>query len=150
MNTKAIGDIAEQRAAEYLASKGYKILERNAVYGDCEVDIICEARFDEEGKLIRQSRLGRLLERVFKLQPNVPPTLVFCEVKSRVNNSYGSGAEAVSPYKAGRYMTAAKIYQAAHCRNGAPTRFDIIEISGEKLEHIADAFNENDAKYPRR
>lgn len=149
MNTKASGDIGEQLAAEYLEKQGYRILERNAVYGGCEADIICEAYVDEQGRPIKQNGVGRILGHVFKKSSEGVRTLVFCEVKARESDAYGCGAEAVTPYKAGRYIMAAKSYQSAHGSVGCPTRFDIIEISSDEVHHIIDAFDENDAKYPR-
>lgn len=150
MNTKATGNIGEQRAAEYLQKHGYRIVERNAVYGDCEVDIIAEAYLDDEGKPVRESKLRTFLERAFKRKRKGERTLVFCEVKTRYGDSFGTGAEAVDKYKAGRYIVAAKTYQAAHGCVGGRVRFDIIEVGEDKINHIADAFNENDAKYSRR
>lgn len=38
--TKEIGTIGEQKAADLLASKGYAIIDRNAIVGNVEVDII--------------------------------------------------------------------------------------------------------------
>ncbi len=149
MNTKASGNIGEQLAAEYLEKQGYRILERNAVYGGCEADIICEAYVDEKGCPIQQRKVGRIMGHIFKKTPKGVRTLVFCEVKARESDAYGSGAEAVTPYKAGRYVKAAKSYQSAHGSVGCPTRFDIIEISSDEVHHIIDAFNENDAIYPR-
>ena len=150
MNTKASGNLGEQLAAEYLEKQGYRILERNAVYGGCEADIICEAYVDEQGRPIKQNGAVRALGHIFKKPPKGERTLIFCEVKARETDAYGSGAEAVTPYKAGRYIKAAKGYQSAHGSVGCPTRFDIIEISSDEVHHIPNAFNENDAKYPRR
>ncbi len=149
MNTRATGNIGEQLAAEYLEKQGYKILERNAVYGDCEVDIICEGRLDDNGNIVKESGAENFFRRLFKRKRRGDRTLIFCEVKSRASDAYGSGAEAVTPYKAGRYIKAAKGYQSAHGSVGCPTRFDIIEISSDEVHHIPNAFNENDAKYPR-
>ncbi len=149
MNTKATGDIGEQIAAEYLEAQGYRMVERNAVYGGCEVDIICEAYLDEQGRPLKQSAFGRLVRRVLKKPMKGKRTTVFCEVKTRNGSEFGSGLEAVTPYKVGRYVTAAKTYQSAHGRVGSALRFDIIEISGDEVRHITDAFTENDAKYPR-
>ena len=39
-NTKAVGNIGEELAARYLEKRGYVMLERNAEYAGCEVDII--------------------------------------------------------------------------------------------------------------
>ena len=150
MNTRAAGVMGEQLAAEYLEKQGYKILERNASYGDCEVDIICEAYLDENGAPIVENRAVSFLRGLLRKKRRGQRTLVFCEVKARAGDAYGSGAEAVTPYKAGRYIVAAKTYQAAHGCVGRATRFDIIEVAYDEVHHIPDAFNENDAKYPRK
>lgn len=43
MSTKAIGNEGERIAMQLLAAKGYAIIERNAVVGHVEVDIIAES-----------------------------------------------------------------------------------------------------------
>lgn len=67
MNTKIIGDIGEKIARDVYEEKGYKILETNAKYCDCEVDLICECYVDENGNLIRQNdknRISKFLEKL--------------------------------------------------------------------------------------
>ncbi len=41
MNTKSIGAEGENLAKELLTSKGYAIVEQNAIVGSVEVDLIC-------------------------------------------------------------------------------------------------------------
>ena len=41
-----LGKIGEQKAAEYLKKKGYKILERNYKYKNLEIDIIAQRKTD--------------------------------------------------------------------------------------------------------
>ena len=41
-NTKAIGDIGEEIAVQYLLDKGYKVLERNTKYAGVEIDIVAK------------------------------------------------------------------------------------------------------------
>ena len=124
-NTTLVGNIGEDIAAEYLKANGYRIIERNAKICGVEIDIICEA-----GDKIR--------------------TVVFCEVKTRRDDEYGSAAEAVTPYKVGRYVTAAKAYMARKANVNRDLRFDIIEVGDDGVDHIEAAFDEGDAKYPRR
>ncbi len=150
-NTKSVGDIGEQLAAEYLQSAGYRILERNAVFADCEVDIICECLVDSFGNIIKPSARTDFLNKLGKgSKPTGQKLLVFCEVKTRYGKEYGTGAEAVTPYKMGRYVTAAKLYCLKHRCSGRQIRFDVIEIGDDGLNHIENAFTESDAKYPRR
>ena len=67
MNTKEIGNLGEDTACEYLKSHGYMILQRNyhSRYG--EIDIIASKG----------------------------DTVVFCEVKTRKNSSFGHASEYV-------------------------------------------------------
>ena len=55
INKRAIGDIGENIAVEYLKKKGYKILERNCSSAGVELDIVAKYK----------------------------NTLVFCEVKNK-------------------------------------------------------------------
>lgn len=159
-NTKAIGDIGEQLAAEYLEKSGYVILERNAKYCDCEVDIICECFEDENGNVLRKSKgrsgLASFISKIKSLgkggsdkanKGKAHKVIVFCEVKTRLSDEYGSGAMAVTPYKVGRYITAAKAYAARHFSANEALRFDIIEIADGEVTHIVNAFDVGDAKY---
>ena len=124
-NTTFVGNIGENVAEDYFKQNGYRILERNAKICGSEIDVICEAN--------DKSR-----------------TIVFCDVKTRRYDEYGSGAEAVTPYKVGRYVRAAKAYMARRANVNRNLRFDIIEIGESGVNHIVNAFDESDAKYPRR
>ena len=124
-NTTFVGNVGEDIAVDYLKAKGYRIIERNAKICGSEIDIICETN--------DKSR-----------------TIVFCEVKTRRDDDYGSAAEAVTPYKVGRYVRAAKAYLARKANVNRNLRFDIIEIGDDGVDHIEDAFDEGDAKYPRK
>lgn len=155
MNTRFAGDVGEKIAADYLEKEGYKILEHNAKYCDCEVDLICECYTDENGNLIRRNAKNAFIEKVHKLLKIQPlkkgeRTIVFVEVKTRYGSEFGSAEEAVTAYKAGRYVTAAKAYLAQKRISGTNVRFDIIAIDDEGIRHIENAFCVNDAKYPRK
>lgn len=156
-NTTFAGNIGERIAAEYLEEKGYVILERNAKLCDCEVDIICEVYTLQGGEIVKQKPRKKLFN-ILKSKLKVPDmqnkgiqrTLIFCEVKTRGSNDFGSGAEAVTKYKVGRYVTAAKAYAVAHGETETDIRFDIIEVSESGINHIEGAFDTNDARYPKR
>lgn len=155
MNTRFAGDVGEKIAADYLEKEGYKILERNAKYRDCEVDLICECYIDENGNLIKRNAKNRFVEKVHKLLKIQPlnkgeRTIVFVEVKTRYGKEFGSAEEAVTAYKAGRYVTAAKSYLAQKHISETNVRFDIVAIDDEGIRHIENAFCVNDAKYPRK
>ena len=152
-NTKAIGNIGEHIAAEYLADNGYTVIERNAVYGGAEVDIISECYTDENGEIMSRVKskngVSSLFSKLVKSNKKYNRTIVFCEVKTRYGEEYGTGLEAVTPYKIGRYITAAKAYRAQKRLANEDVRFDVIEVSDRGVSHVVGAFTENDARYPR-
>jgi putative endonuclease len=114
-NNTELGREGENVAAEYLAGKGYAILERNFRRGRTEIDLVAA-----KGDL-----------------------LVFVEVKTRRTAEYGWPEEAVSEQKADNIRSAAESYMELHDWN-ADVRYDIIAIvnEGEKpqIEHLEDAF----------
>ena len=110
-----IGKKGEDEAARYLHQQGYQVLERNYRYQHAEIDLIAQ-----KGKM-----------------------LIFVEVKTRTNVSFGNPEEFVSYTKAKLIMRVAEHYIFAkdwlH-----DIRFDIVAvtISGNELRvnHIQDAF----------
>lgn len=158
MNTKRIGDIGEQVARDVYTERGYNILETNAKYARCEVDLICECFVDENGNLIRskdKNSISKFLEKLgikrkSDKQNKGERTIVFCEVKTRYGEDMGAPEEAVTPYKVGRYVTAAKAYISFHRLANANVRFDIFTVGENGYNLIENAFTENDAKYKRR
>lgn len=109
------GKQGEEAAARYLREQGYDILARNYRYQHAEIDLIAQ-----KGKL-----------------------LVFVEVKTRSNLSYGNPEEFVSYTKAKLIMKAAEHYIFTTDWL-FDIRFDIIAVaqtSNElKLKHLEDAF----------
>lgn len=158
MNTKRIGDIGEQVARDVYTERGYNILETNAKYARCEVDLICECFVDENGNLIRskdKNSISKFLEKLgikrkSDKQNKGERTIVFCEVKTKYDNGYYSPEEAVTQFKAGRYVTAAKAYVSRHRLANVNVRFDIFTLCEQGYNLIENAFNENDAKYSKR
>ena len=118
METKALGDFGEERAARYLRRKGYRIVERNYRCRQGEIDIIAERR----------------------------DFLVFVEVKLRKDERFAEAREFVTAAKQRRILAAAQLWLAQHESERQP-RFDVIEVyapQGERgpirIEHIEDAF----------
>ena len=118
METKALGDFGEERAARYLRRRGYRIVERNFRCRQGEIDIIAERR----------------------------GFLVFVEVKLRRDERFAEAREFVNAAKQRRILTAAQLWLAQHESELQP-RFDVIEVyapAGEKgplrIEHLEDAF----------
>lgn len=113
-NKRKTGAYFEQKAAEYLAGQGYRILERNHKNRGGEIDIIAR---DKE-------------------------MLVFTEVKFRANVCCGDPLEAVDQKKQRRICTAAVYYYKKHGYGMTqPCRFDVIAFYGDGLvRHIQNAF----------
>lgn len=103
-------------AARYLLDKGYAIHEYNWRSGHKEIDIVAQYR----------------------------DVLVFVEVKSRATEAFGDAADAVTPAKMERLLTAAEAYVQGR-RIDLDYRFDIVTVAGDgeqhKIEHIEDAFS---------
>jgi putative endonuclease len=110
---RARGAYGERRAAEWYTHHGYEIVDRNWRHGRLgEVDVI--------------ARVGR--------------TLVFCEVKARRSDDYGSPAEAVTATKQRRLYHLAMAYISEHELSGVDLRFDIAAVTGTAIEVFENAF----------
>lgn len=113
---RKIGDDYEQKAVEYLVTKGLEVLAQNYHCRGGEIDII--AKDDEQ--------------------------LVFIEVKYRKSQAYGLPEEMVFSRKQKKLTIAAKHYLSQHCDNWPDCRFDVIAISGDsptiQIEWIKNAF----------
>jgi putative endonuclease len=103
-------------AADWYRANAYEVLDRNWRCREGEIDLIV--------------RRGR--------------TLVFCEVKTRSTDRYGSGVEAVGATKqrrirrlAGRWLSELK---ARGSRGGFDVRFDVVDITAGEIDVIEDAF----------
>lgn len=109
---KLKGDLGELRAVNYLKKEKYKILETNYRNLVGEIDIIAK-----KDKFI-----------------------VFVEVKARETYAFGNPSEAVNRTKQYKIRRTAEGYlKEKHCYD-SPCRFDCIEIVGDKINHIEDAF----------
>lgn len=111
---KELGQEGEQMAADYLKKNGWGILEMNYRHRRSEIDLIAS-----KGQL-----------------------LVFFEVKSRSNTSFGHPEDFVDDKKAENILKGAEHYIEKLDWKGN-IRFDIISITKkEKLElmHFEDAF----------
>ena len=128
------GNFGEDAAAKFLKKKGYKILAKNHVEGDGEIDIIAA---DSE-------------------------FTVFVEVKTRKygmdNPVEPRAASSVTPEKQRRIIKAAKTY-LAYNPTDKKVRFDVIEVyydtEGAKrrvreINHLESAFSTNTAKGHRK
>ncbi len=110
------GKAGEKVAVQFLAMKGYEILEENWTFGKAEVDIIA-------------------------LKSN---TIIFIEVKTRSSVAFGRPEEFVSEAKQRQLELAAQAYIEIMEHDGE-IRFDIMAVlltkdNQFKINHIEDAF----------
>ena len=109
---KIYGTIGEIDAEKYLKDKGYVIVTTNYRNRLGEIDIIAKDK-------------------------NV---LVFVEVKSRTTLLYGRPCEAVDERKQYKIRKTAELYLVTTKNYYADVRFDVIEILGDEINHIENAF----------
>lgn len=106
------GKKGEKRAVNFLRLRLYEILEVNYTAANGEIDIIAK-----KGK-----------------------TIVFVEVKYRLNTNNGYPAEAVNEAKIRKIRTTALCYIGSKNIKDMDFRFDVIEILDKHIEHIKNAF----------
>ena len=115
---KDIGSFGEALARDYLISKGYKLLNMNFRNKFGEIDIIC-----------KKNNL-----------------LIFCEIKSRYSNSFGSPIESITCYKQKQIIKLSELYLISKKYYNFNVRYDIIEVifntitSSHIINHVQDAF----------
>lgn len=110
---KRLGVDGEQVAADWYVDRGYTVVDRNWRCSDGEIDLV----------LAR----GR--------------TVVFCEVKTRTSDRYGSPFDAVGPDKQRRVRRLAGRW----LREAAPfrpddVRFDVAGVMSRRVDVIEGAF----------
>lgn len=107
-----MGKQGEKLALKYLKKQGYKIAETNLQTPFGEADIVAWDR----------------------------GTLVFAEVKTRSDETFGRGAEAVTAQKRRRYIKIAQFYLLKEHLTDTNVRFDVIEVENGAVNHIVSAF----------
>jgi len=106
------GKIAENIACKYIEDKNYLILERNYRTRRGEIDIIAKNN----------------------------NYIVFIEVKYRKDTENGYPRESVTKLKQNKIKKTAVNYIVRNNIINANFRFDVIEILGNNIEHIENAF----------
>lgn len=109
---QVLGAAGEARAAEWYVEQGYAVLDRNWRRREGEIDLVV-ARGSE---------------------------VVFCEVKTRSSDAFGSPAEAVTPTKQHRIRRLAAAWLRESPRGWSLVRFDIAGVMGGQVEVIEAAF----------
>ncbi len=117
MNHIELGKQGEERAAAYLESKKFTVLDRNYRFMRAEVDIVAATERE----------------------------IVFVEVKTRSNTAFGEPEEHVDNAKKRQLFKVAEAWLHERRMEGSPVRFDVIAIlrpgrPDEKINHIEGAF----------
>lgn len=113
INKRETGREYEQKAADFLQGRGYKVIKRNYYCHYGEIDIIAE----ENGYT------------------------VFIEVKYRKDGMSGSPEGAVNHVKRQHIRQAALDFLIkAYGTEEIPCRFDIVAVTGKQIHLIKDAF----------
>ncbi len=107
----ALGRWGERRVARHYESAGYVVLDQNWRVRGGELDLVV-AKDDE---------------------------IVFCEVKTRSSDRFGSGLEAVDNRKQRFLRRTAMSWLDTHDRRGR-LRFDVATVSGPSIEIVEAAF----------
>jgi putative endonuclease len=113
VNKYQTGLQGQKTAEEYLLSNGYLILERNYRIRSGEIDIIAQEKSSGY--------------------------IVFAEVKYRGSVSFGFPCEAVGKTKQKKIINTAMHYIQKR-QKSCDFRFDVIEVLGESVNHIENAF----------
>jgi putative endonuclease len=116
-STRAMGGRIEQGVARRLEKQGYKILDMNFAWQQGEIDIVA----------VDGDRL------------------VFVEVKARRSGKYGSGIEAVTPWKLRKIARTGDYFRKIWKGKPLPvaSRIDVVGVEMEgkeilKVEHLKD------------
>lgn len=110
-NTRALGDLAEQRAEKHLIEHGLVLIDRNFSCAVGEIDL-----------LMRDKK-----------------QLVFVEVRYRNSPTFGSALETVTRKKQKKIIAAAQYYLQKYCKS-VDYRFDVVGITHNELHWVPSAF----------
>ena len=114
---RAVGAYGERLAERHLVAQGLVVLARNWRCAEGEVDLILR---DGEN-------------------------VVFCEVKTRRGDAYGTPAEAIGPVKVRRLRRLAVLWLTQSGVRPQEVRFDVVSVlpqprGATKIEHLRAAF----------
>lgn len=112
MKTSQQGQIAEDKARQFLEEKGLTLVEKNYRCRTGEIDLIMQDKKE----------------------------LVFVEVRYRAKSDYGSALDSVDQHKIQKIISAANHYVSIH-QPDQPMRFDVIGFDATlKPNWVSNAF----------
>lgn len=109
---RALGASGEEAVASWYVEHGYVIVDRNWRCREGELDLI-----------VRDGR-----------------AFVFCEVKTRTTDAFGTGAEAVNRVKQDRLRRLAARWLTDAPMRPREIRFDVASVMGDQIEILEGAF----------
>ncbi|QWA11832.1 YraN family protein [Sodalis ligni] len=114
VNRQQAGARAEDRARRHLENAGLRFIAANMRVRGGEIDLIMKDQH----------------------------TWVFVEVRYRRDNAFGNAAESVTPRKQRRLLLAAAVWLSRQggSLDTSACRFDILAITGNRLEWLQNAF----------
>lgn len=116
MSSKNLGDLGEQVAARFLASKQYEIVDRNYRWARGEIDIVAQKN----------------------------DTLIFVEVKTARKDTFGAPETWIDKRKQNQLAQVALHYLQEKEIEGLDCRFDVVAIMAQgkqwTINHIENAF----------
>jgi putative endonuclease len=98
---RRLGAIGEDAATAWYAARGFEILDRNWRVREGEIDLV-----------VRHER-----------------TIVFCEVKTRSSDRFGTPVDAITPVKQRRLRILAARWLAEHPTLRGSIRFDVASVT---------------------
>lgn len=104
---RALGAQGEDAAAQWYTAEGYRVLDRNWRCRDGEIDLVVAG----DG------------------------LIVFCEVKTRRSDRFGTPAEAVTRTKQQRLRRLASRWLQEHDSRAAGLRFDVASVTTDRSGH---------------
>lgn len=113
-NKKAMGNVKEVSALEYLQMKGLRFIEKNYHCPFGEIDLIMQDH-DE---------------------------IVFIEVRSRKYDAFGTAVESIDYFKQQKLLKSATHYlHKKRLTDTTDCRFDVVGFSNNQIDWIKDAFS---------
>lgn len=113
VHKKNVGNLAEQRACDYLQAQGLMLITKNFRTAFGEIDLIMQD--DKE--------------------------IVFVEVRSRANDDFGTAIESINRNKQQKILKTSLFFlQQRNWLNKVNCRFDVIGVNHDGIEWIQDAF----------
>jgi len=107
---KSLGNKGEEIAAEFLLNKGYQIIEKNYFSRYGEIDLVAQ---DSD-------------------------SIVFVEVKTRRNQSFGDPEDSVTPTKLERIHKAGLMWLQAHPQSPEDWRIEVVSILMDGQDYVLD------------